>query len=227
MFFITNKIDFFFMYSLIMESLLRQIFEQFDLRDPSNHIKAIIQTYCSPINVVAFFTIENGCKGTVHASFTNISSQYDENEENKENKGRVVLQVFRVSIFQTIFILFYIIIIFSLQKCNINLYPSYINELINKIPKHILYIIIIIYLICILCTIYYLYNLTYSNYFYYTDIWVFILIIEIFILIIILILKNCNNEYLNNLPIFNTFKNITNKMENLLRLNSYDDLKKK
>jgi len=104
MFFITNKIDFFFMYSLIMESLLRQIFEQFDLRDPSNHIKAIIQTYCSPINVVAFFTIENGCKGTVHASFTNISSQYDENEENKENKGRVVLQVFRVSIFQTIYI---------------------------------------------------------------------------------------------------------------------------
>ena len=143
-----------------------------------------------------------------------------------KNKNEISKWIF-ISLISIIFILFYIIIIFSLQKCNINLYPSYINELINKIPKHILYIIIIIYLICILCTIYYLYNLTYSNYLYYTDIWVFILIIEIFILIIILILKNCNNEYLNNLPIFNTFKNITNKMENLLRLNSYDDLKKK
>lgn len=122
-----------------------------------------------------------------------------------------------------IFILFYIIIIFSFQKCNINIYKSYLTELINKIPNHILSIIIIICLICIICTIYYLYNLNYS-WSYYTYIYLFIFIIEIFIFIIILILKNCNNEYLNNSPIFNKFKNIANKIEDLLRLNTYDDL---
>jgi len=125
-----------------------------------------------------------------------------------------------------IFILFYIIIIFSLQKCNINLYTSYINELINKIPGNILIIIIIICIICIIFTIYYLYILYKINnsWIYSYNIFYLILAFEIFIFIIILILKNCNNEYLNNLPIFNKFKNITNKIEDLLRLNSYDDL---
>ena len=122
-----------------------------------------------------------------------------------------------------IFILFYIIIIFSFQKCNINIYKSYLTELINKIPNYILGVIIIICIICIICTIYYLYNLNYS-WRYYQYIFMFIFIIEIFILIIILILKNCNNEYLNNSPIFNKFKYILDKFEHLISTNSYDDL---
>tara|TARA_Y100000389_G_C17367408_1_gene467081 strand:- start:511 stop:897 length:387 start_codon:yes stop_codon:yes gene_type:complete len=63
----------------------------------------------SDIYVVSVFTIEGGCngscgEGSVHASFTNISYQFDENEKNKDNEERISLQVFQVSYQQTIFI---------------------------------------------------------------------------------------------------------------------------
>ena len=77
--------------------MVRKIFQQFDF-EVSDHIVDIILLYCSTIYVVAFF--ESGCsggcgEGSLHASLTNISSQYDD-----------VLQVFRVSYQQTIFIQF-------------------------------------------------------------------------------------------------------------------------
>lgn len=107
MFFIKNKIDFFFMYSLIMASLmLRKILEQFGFEDASNNVVNIILSHCSPIYVVSFFTTEDGCsggcgQGSVHASLTNISSLCDENEDNEEKS---IIQVFRVSYLQQIYI---------------------------------------------------------------------------------------------------------------------------
>lgn len=89
--------------------MLQKIFQHFGFEEVSDHIVDIILSYCSPIYVVAFFTIEGGCsggcgQGSVHASFTNISSQCDENEENEDNEEKVVLQVFRVSYLQQIYI---------------------------------------------------------------------------------------------------------------------------
>ena len=104
------------MYSLIMVSLmLQKIFKRFNFYDASNHIADIILLYCSPtIYVVAFFTIEGGCngscgQGSVHASFTNILSQFDEDEdedENEDNEERVILYATRLSIWQEIYIQF-------------------------------------------------------------------------------------------------------------------------
>ena len=108
-----NKIDFIFICllnitTLMLHKLLQKILHQFNIDDESNSIVDLILSHCS-IYVVAFFTIEGGCsggcgEGSVYASFTNIASQYDENEENEDNEERVVLQVFRVSYLQQIYI---------------------------------------------------------------------------------------------------------------------------